>query len=254
MPDTTNPQAEPLADRAALRDRIAALFRCPPGAERLGDATPGEIADAVLAVLPEPADRTAILREVADICDEAGAVYASKELNDQAGVAYRLMERFLRKADEAEYVATPCSFGACEPGGEPCATHKRLMAHAEGDHERCEPDCGTSRVAGEAQQPETQADTRAAIVAELLPVWEAMYEPGNVSDYLIGYANSEAAAKGAAEAWLRSEKDEPGRLEWVPQTPLDGYDQESELIERHDDGIDTGPGITVRHRTQKPTA
>jgi hypothetical protein len=40
----------------------------------------------------------------------------------------------------------------------------------------------------------------------VLPAWEAMYEPGNVSDYLIGYANSEAAAKGAAEAWLRSEK------------------------------------------------
>lgn len=83
----------------------------------------------------------------------------------------------------------------------------------------------------------------------VLPAWEAMYEPGNVSDYLIGYANDEASAKGAAEAWLRSQKDEPGRLEWVPQTPLSGYDTESELIERHDDGIDTGPGITVRHRT-----
>jgi hypothetical protein len=81
-----------------------------------------------------------------------------------------------------------------------------------------------------------------------------MYEPGNVSDYLIGYANSEAAAKGAAEAWLRSEKDEPGRLEWLPQNPVDGYDTEFELVEHHDDGIDTGPGITVRRRTQKPTA
>jgi len=88
----------------------------------------------------------------------------------------------------------------------------------------------------------------------VLPAWEAMYEPGNVSDYLIGYANSEAAAKGAAEAWLRSQEDEPGRLEWVPQKPLDGYDYEAELIERHDGGIDTGPGITVRHRIQKPTA
>ncbi|MDQ0792032.1 hypothetical protein [Streptomyces sp. B1I3] len=38
-----------------LRDRIAALFRHPPGTERLGDATPGEIADAVLSVLPAPA-------------------------------------------------------------------------------------------------------------------------------------------------------------------------------------------------------
>jgi hypothetical protein len=91
---------------------------------------------------------------------------------------------------------------------------------------------------------------RDAVIAEVLPAWEAMYEPGNVSDYLIGYANSEAGAKGAAEAWLRSEKDEPGRLEWLPQNPIDGYDTEFELVERHDDGIDTGPGIVVRHRTQ----
>ena len=85
-------------------------------------------------------------------------------------------------------------------------------------------------------------------VEALLPAWEAMYEPGNVSDYLIGYANSEAAVKGAAEAWLRSQKDEVGRLEWVSQNPLDGYDTEFELVEHHEDGIDTGPGITVRHR------
>jgi hypothetical protein len=44
----------PAADRAALRDRIAALFRHPPGVERLGDATPGEIADAVLGMLFGP--------------------------------------------------------------------------------------------------------------------------------------------------------------------------------------------------------
>lgn len=83
----------------------------------------------------------------------------------------------------------------------------------------------------------------------LLPAWEAMYEPGNVSDYLIGYANSEAAAKGAAEAWMRSESEVTGRLEWTAQNPLDGYDTEFEMVQRHDDGIDAGPGITVRHRT-----
>ncbi|MFE4671066.1 hypothetical protein [Streptomyces sp. NPDC056723] len=85
---------------------------------------------------------------------------------------------------------------------------------------------------------------------ELLPAWEAMYEPGNVSDYLIGYANSEAGAKGAAEAWLRSEKDEVGRLEWVSQKPPNGYDTEFELVERYGDRVDiVGPGITVRRRT-----
>lgn len=138
------------ADIAALQTAVAAV----PVAEATNRAA-----------LREPADRAAILREAADICDEAGAVYASKELNDQAGVAYRLMERFLRKADEAEYVATPCSLGGCEPGGEPCSTHERLMAHAEGDHELCEPDCGPSRVAGEAPQPETQADAQGALLA-----------------------------------------------------------------------------------------
>lgn len=93
---------------------------------------------------------------------------------------------------------------------------------------------------------------RADAAADLLPTWEAMYEPGNVSDYLIGYANSEAGAKGAAEAWMRSESEVTGRLEWVPQNPLDGYDREFELAERHDDDIDTGPGISVRRRATVP--
>ncbi|MFE0039372.1 hypothetical protein [Streptomyces sp. NPDC059015] len=90
---------------------------------------------------------------------------------------------------------------------------------------------------------------RANAADELLPVWEAVYEPGNVSDYLIGYANSEAAAKGAAIAWLQSESDkDPARLEWVPEPAGDRHDVWFDLIENHDDGIHTGIGITVRRR------
>jgi hypothetical protein len=110
--------------------------------------------------------------------------------------------------------------------------------------------------------PATEVEQRSVVVQQwrpvdaprdpgldtVLPAWEAMYEPGNVSDYLIGYANSEAAVKGAAVAWLCSQKDEVGSLEWVPQNPLDGYDIEFEVVEHHHDGITTGPGITVRRR------
>lgn len=46
---------------------------------------------------------------------------------------------------ETEYMATPCSPGGCEPGGEPCDTHERLMAHAEGDHELCGSECTADR-------------------------------------------------------------------------------------------------------------
>lgn len=87
--------------------------------------------------------RAAMYREAADECDKAGAVYAGRALNDHAAGAFALMETFLRKASEAEYVATPCDFVACEPGGEPCSTHERLMAHADGEHELCGPDCKT---------------------------------------------------------------------------------------------------------------
>jgi hypothetical protein len=61
----------PAIDRNTLRDRIAALFRYPPGVERLGDATPGEIADAVLAVLP--AFETALPSETSPKADSKAA-------------------------------------------------------------------------------------------------------------------------------------------------------------------------------------
>jgi hypothetical protein len=88
-----------------------------------------------------------------------------------------------------------------------------------------------------------------AALDEALPAWEANYEPGNVSDYLIGYANDEAAAKGAAIAWLTSQSDkDPATLEWVEMPTGDQHDHWYDLIQNHDDGIPTDTGINVRHR------
>ncbi|GHH87885.1 hypothetical protein [Streptomyces capitiformicae] len=92
--------------------------------------------------VPPPAPRADAWLDAAAECNKAGGAYAERGAVDAAGAAFALMDAFLRKAGEAEYVATPCDFVACEPGGEPCSVHERLMAHAEGDHELCAPDCG----------------------------------------------------------------------------------------------------------------
>ncbi|MFF8422882.1 hypothetical protein [Streptomyces sp. NPDC015680] len=104
-----------------------------------------------------------------------------------------------------------------------------------------------------ADQSTQLADT---VLARAIPEWEAVYEPGNVSDYLIGYANTEAAAKGAAIAWVLSQSDkDPSRLEWVEQGGnTRDHDHWDDLIERHDDGIDTSVGVTVRRRLHPFTA
>lgn len=168
------PATAPPTGQAGLRDRIAEAIadalkpryggpqhNTPGGlpltatAEELRLHRAQPLADAVLSVLPAPVDRGAWWREAADECDEAGAAYTARALNEHAAGAFALMEAFLRKANETEYVATPCDFAACEPGGEPCSVHERLMAHAEGDHELCAADCGTA--AAGTPQPETQA-------------------------------------------------------------------------------------------------
>ncbi|NML55331.1 hypothetical protein HHL19_16295 [Streptomyces sp. R302] len=88
-----------------------------------------------------------------------------------------------------------------------------------------------------------------AALDEALPAWEARYEPGNVSDYLIGYANTEAAAKGAALAWLQSQSDaNPTTLEWVEQPTGDQHDHWYGLIQNADGGMALDLGINVRHR------
>jgi hypothetical protein len=180
----------------------------------------------------------------------AAATVPASAPTDQAAKARSLLLHFAAEAHRRKWAYDR----GLNDDGVPVKSEAFDALHQLGDEMRTALDklrladaaSGPGRADGETQQDETQA----AVIAELLPAWEAMYEPGNVSDYLIGYANDEAPAKAAAEAWLRSQAEVTGRLEWVHQTPLDGYDQEAELIERHDDGIDTGPGITVRRRVE----
>ncbi|MEU8381731.1 hypothetical protein [Streptosporangium sp. NPDC048865] len=78
---------------------------------------------------------------------------------------------------------------------------------------------------------------------DLGPEWEAAYEPGNVSNYRIGYLATEDLAKAAAETWLRSQATDLGRLKW---------DQYGQLVEVDDAGFETDTGLLVRRRVQAP--
>ncbi len=153
LPATTAP--------TGLRETLAALHTTSTmgECEHCGRSAPCPTMLAVdAALLPATVDRAAGWLDAAAECDKAGGAYAERGANDSAGAAFALMETFLRKAGEAEYVATPCSLVPCEDGGEACDVHERLMGHAEGDHELCAPDCGgpwLRRVADETAATET---------------------------------------------------------------------------------------------------
>ncbi|MDN3244117.1 hypothetical protein [Streptomyces sp. ZSW22] len=167
MTDQTTPASAETIE--ALSDTLYdALYAITPFAEKyFADEREGlrNAVRAVLeqaAVLPAPGDWDAGWLDAAAECNRAGGAYAERGANDAAGAAFALMETFLRKAGEAEYVATPCSGVPCEDGGEPCDVHERLMGHAEGDHELCAPDCGEPwmrRMADETATTETTADS-----------------------------------------------------------------------------------------------
>ena len=110
---------------------------------------------AAVSAPVQPTARAAPWLDAAAECNKAGGAYAEREDDSAAGAAFALVETFLRKAGEAEYVATPCTpMVPCEDGGEPCSTHERLMSHVDGDHELCEPGCGepwTRRIASQEQ-------------------------------------------------------------------------------------------------------
>ena len=106
---------EPPADRAALRDRIRRAVCEAEGfmwnTELLEPDEYGEVADAVLAVLPEPADRATVLREEADRID---ATRADFPIAVQNGITWATAE-LRRHATECPQCGTT---GACNGG--PC--------------------------------------------------------------------------------------------------------------------------------------
>jgi hypothetical protein len=154
------PSAAAPPTQAALRERIAALFRCPPGEERLGDATPGEIADAVLAVLPAPVDRAAVYRELADRQTQL-AIADDLDRRRSTATARRLLVKELRQlavdadgsrlaeAPQPETQAGPCGCGhpadehsvyGCIDGCGCDLMFKRPAEKQSADRPRC-PDC-----------------------------------------------------------------------------------------------------------------
>ncbi|MCM8556163.1 hypothetical protein [Streptomyces sp. STCH 565 A] len=228
----------PAADETALRDRVRRVL-CQLGGQGdlwgtdlLEPDEYGEEADAVLAVLPATPGRAeydALVAEADRLRRDGAALHAKAADVDTQLAALR------------KQVAAPA------PPGETAAAVLAVVEAAGGDTltpgARVEALAGITALLPTTTGHDTDTDT-------LLPVWEAVYEPGNVSDYLIGYANDQDPATGMAEAWLRSQAEVTGRLEWVDDKPLatGRYDRWFELIERHDDGVDTGPGIIVRRR------
>ncbi|MEU0818892.1 hypothetical protein [Streptomyces mirabilis] len=66
---------------------------------------------------------------------------ASREVGPH-DVAEVLRELMADEAQQPETQTTPCSQpNACEDGGDPCTTHEREQAHADGDHGLCGNEC-----------------------------------------------------------------------------------------------------------------
>ncbi|MFJ4418245.1 hypothetical protein [Streptomyces sp. NPDC088925] len=262
---------------SGLRERIAAAIRAE--SSRVDDLA---LADAVLAVLPSRAvgcawptclPEAAQEELVAEVTSEERGMRATPAPADRAAEVERLQGEVLDlRAEQAklqDLLRAENARADAAIAREEVAEQSELEARSDRAAVRAVSRVAQMADAWEQQLPETirtaaavdairhalegaepkAAPTdRAAVLREAIPVWEAVYEPGNVSDYLIGYANSEAAAKGAAEAWLRSQKDEVGSLEWVLEDQLASgrYERWYELLEHHPGNVEIGPGIIVR--------
>jgi hypothetical protein len=159
MTDTTNPQAD---DRAALRDRIAeALMRW---AERNNDPKYAPIrrpdtvtanaygrAAAVLAVLPAPADRAAILRDAADAYDAIISKSTGKEADPRYWQGVHDVAVGLRALADAVPVSGPG--GAADETQASCPGVETQPNRCSCDCEGCRHNCAAHQPAVEPAPP-----------------------------------------------------------------------------------------------------
>jgi hypothetical protein len=117
----------PATGQAALRDRIR---RAVCEAEGFGWDTDmleadeyGDHADAVLAVLPAPVDRAAVLREAADLAEEVAESLRKHHEFERSTGALDVMTELRRMADETQQ-------GPVQPDTPRCAH----CTHPKGDH------------------------------------------------------------------------------------------------------------------------
>lgn len=160
QPDGTWEQASSTAtDLDFAAERLAAKRRMLPDfvyriAQRTTVVVVGPAPAAVS--VPPPAPRADAWLDAAaylETLDPAEAALSGQYAWHNAAAHLR------RKAGEDLFAATPCSpIVACEPGGEPCDTHERLLGHIDGDHELCGPECSGPCVAGEQQNETPEAE------------------------------------------------------------------------------------------------
>ena len=136
----------PPTDRAAIRDRIR---RAVCEAEGFGWDTDmlepdeyGDVADAVLAVLPEPADRAAILTEAADYAEATAEMLRGQHEFGRSTGALDVMTVLRRLAAEAPTTTKP-ETGSCVHCGKPVrcisGTLTEWWVHAPGGQAFCYP-------------------------------------------------------------------------------------------------------------------
>ena len=135
-------RAQNTAGQAGLRDRIRRAFCEAEGfawdTDMLEPDEYCEQADAVLAVLPAPADRAAVLREAADHVEAMMAEAYERALSeDEIGYGNGLenaMQELRRLAAEAQ----PATETQCKCPAEICRCHHTPAAEAETDEQRAD--------------------------------------------------------------------------------------------------------------------